>query len=100
MVDECSRALVGVGATMAPNSQVWNGICAALVSAASDSRTTGITSSADCAVPAPESPIMPEMVNGMPLTCRNIRPAKNAMPPSMFRMIWVKAFLMASGVRV
>ena len=100
MVDECSRALVGVGATMAPNSQVWNGICAALVSAASDNRMTGITSSADCAVPAPESSIIPEMVSGMPLTRRNIRPAKNAMPPSMFRMIWVKAFLMASGVRV
>ena len=25
-------------------------------------------------------------------------PAKNAMPPSMLRMIWVKAFFMASGV--
>ena len=31
MVEECRRALVGVGATMAPRSQVWNGICAALV---------------------------------------------------------------------
>ena len=91
---------MGVGATMAPSSQVWNGIWAALVRAASDSRTTGITSSADCAVPAPESSIMPEMVSGMSLKCRNIRPAKNAMPPNMLRMIWVKAFLMASGVRV
>ena len=100
MVDECSRALVGVGATIAPSSQVWNGICAALVSAASDSRMTGITSSADCVVSAPESSIMPEMVSGMPLTCRYMRPAKNAIPPSMLRMIWVKAFLMASGVRV
>ena len=26
MVDECRSALVGVGATMAPSSQVWNGI--------------------------------------------------------------------------
>ena len=100
MVDECSRALVGVGATMAPNSQVWNGICAALVRAASDSRMTGITSSADCTVPVPESLIMPEMVSGMPLTCKYMSPAKNAIPPSMLRMIWVKAFLMASGVRV
>ena len=26
MVDECRSAEVGVGATMAPSSQVWNGI--------------------------------------------------------------------------
>ena len=100
MVDECSRALVGVGATMAPSSQAWNGICAALVRAASDSSRTGSTSSADCALPTPASLIIPEMVIGMPLTCRYMSPAKNAMPPSMLRMIWVKAFLMASGVRV
>ena len=31
MVDECRRALVGVGATMAPRSQVWKGIWAAFV---------------------------------------------------------------------
>ena len=31
MVEECNSAEVGVGATMAPRSQVWNGICAALV---------------------------------------------------------------------
>lgn len=87
MVDECSRALVGVGATMAPNSQVWNGICAALVSAASDNRMTGITSARTARVPAPESSIMPEMVSGMRLTCRYMSPAKNAMPPSMLRMM-------------
>ena len=100
MVDECSRALVGVGATIAPSSQVWNGICAALVRAASDSRTTGLTRSADCAVPAPARSTMPVIVIGSSLRCRYMRPAKNAMPPSMLRMIWVKAFLMASGVRV
>lgn len=26
IVEECSRALVGVGATIAPSSQVWKGI--------------------------------------------------------------------------
>ncbi len=82
MVDECSRALVGVGATIAPNSQVWNGICAALVSAASDSRMTGITSSADRAVPASASLIMPVMVIGMPLTCRYMSPAKTRCRPA------------------
>ena len=34
IVAECRRAEVGVGATMAPNSHLENGICADLVSAA------------------------------------------------------------------
>ena len=41
IVEEWSRALVGVGATMAPSSQVWKGICAAFVSAAKESRPSG-----------------------------------------------------------
>jgi|GEM_PF-4127984 len=31
MVEECRRAETGVGATMAPSSQLWKGSCAALV---------------------------------------------------------------------
>ena len=38
MVEECRSAEVGVGATMAPSSQVWNGICAALVMPANAKR--------------------------------------------------------------
>ena len=41
IVDECSNADVGVGATMAPRSQLWKGICAALVNAASANRSKG-----------------------------------------------------------
>lgn len=40
MVEECKSAEVGVGATMAPRSQVWNGICAALVMPAKASAVT------------------------------------------------------------
>ena len=41
MVEECRSAEVGVGATMAPRSHVWKGICAAFVSPASASAVTG-----------------------------------------------------------
>ena len=51
MVDECSSALVGVGATMAPSSQVWNGIWAAFVMPANASSTTGTTTSAGFVTP-------------------------------------------------
>ncbi len=43
MVAECSSALVGVGATMAPSSQPQKGICALLVRAANASRATGVS---------------------------------------------------------
>ena len=46
MVDEWSSAEVGVGATMAPSSHVWNGICAAFVRPANASAHTGSTTSA------------------------------------------------------
>ena len=67
MVDECSRALVGVGATMAPSSQRWKGICAALVRPAMDSSMSGMTSWADWAPPATST--MPLMDSGTPTTC-------------------------------
>ena len=43
MVEEWSRADVGVGATIAPRSQVWNGIWAAFVRPANASAVTGST---------------------------------------------------------
>ena len=42
MVEECSRAETGVGATIAPHSQLWNGTWAALVKPAKHIRTMGI----------------------------------------------------------
>ncbi len=42
IVEECSSAEVGVGATIAPKSQLWKGNCAALVKAASASSSTGM----------------------------------------------------------
>ena len=41
MVEECRSALVGVGATIAPRSHVWNGICAAFVMPANASSGHG-----------------------------------------------------------
>ena len=46
MVAECRRALVGVGATIAPSSQPLNGICALFVSAAKARHATGSITSA------------------------------------------------------
>ena len=43
MVDECSSAEVGVGATMAPSSQPENGIIAALVKPQNTNRATIIS---------------------------------------------------------
>ena len=50
MVEECRSALVGVGATIAPRSHVWNGICAAFVIPANASRATGKTNTPAAAV--------------------------------------------------
>ena len=52
MVDECRSADVGVGATIAPRSQVWKGICAAFVSPANASSVTGSATSAGYALPS------------------------------------------------
>ena len=43
MVEECSKAEVGVGATIAPSSQLEKGICAALVIPANTSSAAGTT---------------------------------------------------------
>ena len=50
-VEECSNALVGVGATMAPSSQVWKGICAAFVRPANARQHTGNIASPGMAWP-------------------------------------------------
>ena len=62
IVDEWSKALVGVGATMAPSSHVWKGICAALVRPANASAQVGSATRAGAALP----------------TCRNSR--KESVP--------------------
>ena len=52
IVEECSRADVGVGATIAPSSHVWKGICAAFVMPANASKVTGSMTSAGKAAPS------------------------------------------------
>ena len=51
MVDECNKAEVGVGATMAPSSHVWKGICAAFVIPAKLKQVSGKTTRAGATVP-------------------------------------------------
>ena len=97
MVEECSSADVGVGATMAPRSHVWNGICAALVRPANASAVTGSTTMPGLAMPICRNSRNDSVLNWMAMT---YRAARKAMPPSRFMMIWRKAFLMASSVRV
>ena len=98
MVEEWSSALVGVGATMAPSSQRWNGICAALVRPATESSMRG-TMSRSAWVPFPAAiRLVSDM--GSPAACTRMSAARNARPPTMLRLICVNEFLIASGVRV
>ena len=98
MVEECSKALVGVGATMAPSSQRWNGICAALVRPATERSMSGKMSSSAWE-PSPAA-MIPVSDRGRPAAWIRMSAARNARPPTMLRLICVKEFLMASGVRV
>ena len=97
IVEECSNAEVGVGATMAPSSHVWNGICAAFVRPANASAVTGSTTTPGFAMPICKNSRNDSVLNWMAMTYRAKR---KAMPPRMFMMIWRNAFLMASSVRV
>ena len=84
IVEEWSSALVGVGATMAPSSQVWNGICAALVIPANAKAVTAST--AICGTSCPIAKNSASESVPMVSTQTN-RPIKNEMPPSRFMMI-------------
>ncbi len=98
MVDECSSAEVGVGATMAPSSHVWNGICAALVRPANASardRQHDQRRVLDADLQELEERQRAQL-DGAQVRA----PPGSPRPPSRFMMIWRKAFLMASSVRV
>lgn len=84
MVDECRSALVGVGATIAPNSQVWNGICAALVMPARLKHVSGNTTSAGANVPMTMKSRKSTVLNSSTM---KKSAARNAMPPTMFMTI-------------
>ena len=97
-MEEWSRALVGVGATMAPRSQLWNGICAAFVRPATESSRIGKMSTAAWVVLAVSMNAASE--SSIPPKWSMMRAARKARPPIMLRLIWRKEFLMASSVRV
>ena len=97
IVEECSSALVGVGATMAPSSQVWNGIWAALVIAASASIAVGNITALGAIWPSETKRSSSITLEVTPMKMRAIW---NAMPPMRFIQIWRNALCVASGVRV
>ena len=92
---------MGVGATMAPRSQVWNGIWAAFVSPAKASAPTANTR-IGAAAPALATPVaMNSSSESVPTKSTEMKSAaRKPMPPSRFMMIWRKALRMASSVRV
>ncbi len=97
MVEECRSALVGVGATIAPSSHVWNGICAAFVMPANASSTTGtMPSVGSCTVMLTKS-----LRESVPISdAQNSIARMNAMPPARFMTICLKALRTASSVFV
>ena len=97
MVDECSRALVGVGATMAPRSQVWKGIWAAFVMPAKARAVTAKVTMAGSFTPMTRKS---KNENVPTVMAQEYRAARKPRPPARFMTIWRKALLMASSVRV
>ena len=94
IVAECSSADEGVGATMAPISQVEKGSCAALVSAAIATRPTQIT--------AGTSPICAYSISLWKDTqfsylAKYTIPTASAVPPSRFIHRALKELLTASS---
>ena len=68
MVEECRSALVGVGATMAPRSHVWKGICAAFVRPANASAHTGSATRAGFWMPMTRKSRKESVPNWMAIT--------------------------------
>ncbi len=94
MVLEWSRAETGVGATMAPHSQLWKGVWAALVKPAKQSRPMGSRNRAEAF-----SAVMSSCRDrGRPWARIKTRAKTKATPPSMFIHRARVAFLTAMSV--
>ena len=88
IVLECSSADTGVGATIAPSSQLWNGICADLANAASARSAIGVMARA----------AMMAVRDSAPFDLAAIAASVSAKPPIRFSKIARAAFFFASGV--
>lgn len=97
MVEECNSAEVGVGATMAPRSQVWNGICAALVMPAKARAVTAKVVRAGLFWPMTRNSQNEKVPT---VSAQHHSATRNPRPPARFMMIWRKALAIASSVRV
>ena len=96
IVEECSKAEVGVGATMAPSSQPENGIMAALVKPQKTSSATAISTGCE---------LRPRLISMESSTDSYSAPsqrmaAANATPPSRFIQRALNEFSTASSVCV
>ena len=96
MVEECSSADVGVGATIAPSSHVWTGIWAALIIPATARRPTISRSHL-----SPESPARSDAMSRRPYSdAMTIRAARKHIPPTRLNVSCLNELLTASSVLV
>ena len=77
MVDECSRALTGVGATIAPNNHLLKGSCAPFIKAATAINPKGSKVKADALLINPVKVILVIHFT----TTANIMASKMVSPP-------------------
>ena len=94
MVLECSSADTGVGATIAPSSQLENGSCADLVMPAKQSRAAGSSASAGFEVISVCNSMLPLWRWNQTIA------AANASPPARFITNARSAFCFACSVCV
>ncbi len=97
IVDECSSADVGVGATIAPRSHVWNGISADFTIPDTASRITATRIHPP--IPGPDAS-RDDRDRTPSVSDRTISAATNAMPPTRFIVSWRNELSSASPVRV
>ena len=97
IVEEWSNADVGVGATIAPSSQLLNGICAALVIPANAKNAAGIATRSPYTDPIRSMEFSSTVWNTIP---RITIPTANPRPPSKFMISALNALFVASSVLV
>ena len=97
IVDEWSNADVGVGATIAPSSQLLNGICAAFVIPANAKNAAGTAIRSPYTVPIRSIVLSSTVWNTVP---RITIPTANPRPPRRFMISALNALFVASSVFV
>ena len=98
MVEECKSAETGVGATIAPHSQLWNGICADFVNPAKHMSAMGKSMTLAAFPPMVPSLSTALRLSSCPEFARSKRASTKPTPPSIFIHKALDAFFIAVGV--